>query len=220
MRQHVCIKVSFLLALFFLLGAANVPDERRENGEWKIYEGKALGSLDDFRENSIKGVQKVDFKNYRLRIDGLVKEPQSYTYEELKAFPRQKKIVTVHCVEGWQVAVLWEGIPVREFINRAGVDSKTHTIIFHAVDGYTTSLDYKTVAGKNLLLADSANGITLPEKLGFPFILVAEDKWGYKWARWIERIEFSAKKDYRGFWEQRGYNNRGDHSGPVGRDDK
>jgi DMSO/TMAO reductase YedYZ molybdopterin-dependent catalytic subunit len=214
MQQHFYVKLSFFLVLFFLLGAANPSEERRENGELKSYQGKALGSLDDFRENSIKGVQKVDLKTYRLRIDGLVKKPQSFTYTELKTFPRQKKIVTVHCVEGWQVAVLWEGIPFRELMNRIEVDQKAGTIIFHAVDGYTTSMDFKTVAGKNMLLADSANGITLPEKLGFPFILVSEEKWGYKWARWIERIEFSDQINYRGFWEQRGYNNNGDYSGP------
>jgi DMSO/TMAO reductase YedYZ molybdopterin-dependent catalytic subunit len=214
MLQHFQVKLSFFLISFFLLGAVNIPEERRENGEWKSYQGIALGSVNDFRENSIQGVQKVDLKTYRLRIDGLVKRPQSYTYAELNTFPRQKKLVTVHCVEGWQVVVLWEGIPFQELIKRTGADPKANTIIFHAVDGYITSLDYKTVVGKNMLLADWVNGITLPEKLGFPFILVAEDKWGYKWARWIERIEFSDQKDYRGFWEQRGYNNKGNFPGP------
>jgi len=109
--------------------------------------------------------------------------------------------------------VLWEGIPFSELISRVGVDPKVNTVIFYAVDGYSTSLDYKTVVGKNMLLADSANGIPLPAKLGFPFILVAEDKWGYKWARWIERIEFSDKTHFRGYWEQRGYNQKGDVSG-------
>lgn len=213
MWNHLCFRLSFFLVLFFLLGAANASEERRETGELKSYQGQALGSVNDFRENSIGGVRNVDLKKYRLRVDGLVKKPLSYSYQELKSFPRQKKLVTTHCVEGWQVTVLWEGIPFGELINRAGVDPKVNTVIFHGVDGYTTSLDYKTVADKNMLLADSANGIPLPAKLGFPFILVAEDKWGYKWARWIERIQFSDKAGFRGYWEQRGYNQKGDVSG-------
>jgi len=213
MFQHLCFRLSFFLVLFFLLGAANASEERRETGELKSYQGQALGSVNDFRENSIGGVRKVDLKKYRLRVDGLVKKPLSYSYQELKNISRQKKLVTTHCVEGWQVTVLWEGIPFSELISRVGVDPKVNTVIFHGVDGYTTSLDYKTVADKNMLLADSANGIPLPAKLGFPFILVAEDKWGYKWARWIERIQFSDKAGFRGYWEQRGYNQKGDVSG-------
>jgi DMSO/TMAO reductase YedYZ molybdopterin-dependent catalytic subunit len=214
MRRHFYFTLSLFLALFFMLGAANLSEERRDNGELKSYQGTALGSVNDFRENSIKGVQKVDLQKYRLRIDGLVTKPISCTYKELNAFPHQKKLVTVHCVEGWEVTVLWEGIPFRELMNRVGVDQKADTVIFRSVDGYTTSIDLRTITGKNMLLADSANGITLPEKLGFPFILVAEEKWGYKWARWIERIEFSDQTDYQGFWEQRGYNKNGDKSGP------
>ncbi|KAF0157905.1 MAG: oxidoreductase molybdopterin binding [Syntrophaceae bacterium] len=219
MWKHLCFKLSFFLVLFLLLGAANPSDDRRETGELKSYQGKELGSVNDFRENSIGGVRKVDLKKYRLRIDGLVKKPLSYSYQELKTFPRQKKLVTTHCVEGWQVTVLWEGIPFSELISRVGVDPKVNTIIFHGVDGYTTSLEFKTVADKNMLLADSANGISLPAKLGFPFILVAEDKWGYKWARWIERVQFSDKANFRGYWEQRGYNQKGDISGPELEDD-
>jgi DMSO/TMAO reductase YedYZ molybdopterin-dependent catalytic subunit len=214
MQRHFYFKLSLLLSLFFVLGAVNLSTDRRDNGELKSYQGTTLGSVNDFRENSIGGVRKVDLKKYRLRIDGLVKKPLSYTYPDLKSFSHQKKIITVHCVEGWNVTVLWEGIPLSEFINRAGVDSKVTTIIFHGVDGYTTSLDFKTVVDKNLLLADSANGIPLPAKLGFPFILVAEDKWGYKWARWVERIQFSDQARFRGYWEQRGYNQKGDISDP------
>ena len=219
MQKRFYLKLSFIFALFFLMGAAASSEERRESGELKSYQGVALGSVNDFRENSIGGVRKVNLNKYRLRIDGLVTKPQSYTYQDLKTFPHQKKIVTVHCVEGWQVTVLWEGIPIREFIKRAGVDAKVNTVIFHGVDGYTTSLDFKTVADKNLLLADSANGISIPAKLGFPFILVAEDKWGYKWARWVERIQFSDKAGFRGYWEQRGYNQKGDISAPELEDD-
>lgn len=214
MKKRFCFRLLAILFLFFCLGAAGPSGERRANGELKRYQGVELGSVNDFRENSITGIQKVDLKKYRLKIDGLVKKPLSFTYDQLKALPRQKKIIPVHCVEGWNVTVLWEGIPFSEFAVRAGVEAGADTVIFHAVDGYTTSLPLKTVAGKNMLLADSANGMILPARLGFPLILVAEDKWGYKWARWIERIELSSKNDYRGYWEQRGYNNRGDLSGP------
>jgi DMSO/TMAO reductase YedYZ molybdopterin-dependent catalytic subunit len=46
--------------------------------------------------------------------------------------------------------------------------------------------------------------------MGFPFQLAAEDKWGYKWIKWVTKIELSNNPDYRGFWESRGYSNQGD----------
>lgn len=214
MRKYPLGILALVFILLLLSGAADSLAANREPGEWTSYEGVVLGSVNDFYENSIGGVRKVNVQSYRLTVDGLVGNPQSFTYQELKNIPHRKKLVTIHCVEGWKVTVLWEGIPIGEFIKRARVDSKVNTVIFHSADGYTTSLDYKTVSGKDMLLADSANGIVLPAKLGFPLILVAEDKWGYKWARWIERIEFSDKAGFRGYWEQRGFNQQGDASGP------
>ena len=63
---------------------------------------------------------------------------------------------------------------------------------------------------RDLLLAYKMNGLALPPERGFPFQLVAEDKWGYKWIKWITEIEFSDDEDYEGFWEQRGYSDSGD----------
>ena len=45
-----------------------------------------------------------------------------------------------------------------------------------------------------------------PER-GYPFQVVAEDKLGYKWAKWVTGIEVSNDADYRGYWESRGYDN-------------
>ena len=54
------------------------------------------------------------------------------------------------------------------------------------------------------------NNVTLPPERGFPFQLVAESKWGYKWIKWITAIELSDNEDYRGYWESRGYPNDAD----------
>lgn len=135
MRRYLFFMFFFPLISIFLSVTAASAEERRESGELKTYQGTTLGSVNDFRENSISGVRKVNLDKYRLRIDGLVKKPLSYSYQELKSFPRQKKVVTTHCVEGWNVTALWEGIPFSELISRVGVDPKVNTVIFHAVDG-------------------------------------------------------------------------------------
>ena len=179
------------------------------------YQGVALGSIEDFRENSIRGVQEIDPATYRLVVDGLVSQSASFTLDELATFDRAEKLVTLHCVEGWSVQALWEGIRLGDLLDQVSPAEEANTVIFHASDGYTTSLSLITVHTRNLIIADRINDITLPAELGYPFQLVAEDKWGYKWIRWLTRIELSDDPEYQGFWESRGFNNIGDTDGPI-----
>jgi DMSO/TMAO reductase YedYZ molybdopterin-dependent catalytic subunit len=51
------------------------------------------------------------------------------------------------------------------------------------------------------------NGIDLPAERGYPFQVVAEDKFGYKWAKWVTSIEVSDDENFKGYWESRGYDN-------------
>ena len=183
--------------------------------EVREYQGERLGSTNDFRENSILGPQQIDEAAYTLTIDGLVSTPLSLSLERLSRYIRQKKLVTLYCVDGWDVTALWEGIRVRDLLEEAQVESSANTVIFHAQDGYTTSLPLSFVIGNDLIIADRINDIPLPVDQGWPFQLVAEDRWGYKWIRWLVRIELSGDETYRGYWESRGYNNLGDRTIPM-----
>jgi len=178
------------------------------------YQGERLGSVTDFRENSIKGVQQIDIDTYSLQIIGLVEQPSEFTYAELQELSHIEKLVTINCVEGWSVTALWEGIPLATLLDRVAPSTDANTIIFHASDGYTTSLPLDFILERNLIIADQINGIRLPAANGFPFQLVAEEKWGYKWIRWLTRIELSNDPTYQGYWESRGYSNQGDADGP------
>jgi len=178
--------------------------------EIREYEGEKLSSVNDFRENSIKGPQQVNQSTYRLKITGLVVTQKNYTYDEvLTMFQQYKKVVTLDCVEGWSVKILWEGILVRDLINQASPDPAANTIIFKAYDGYTTSFPLNYTTDNNILLAYKMNNATLPAERGFPFQLVAESKWGYKWIKWVTEIELSNNPNYKGYWESRGYSNNG-----------
>jgi len=179
--------------------------------EVRSYEGEKLSPVNAFRENSIRGPQQVNISNYRLTIGGLVKNPRVYTYDEvLGHFPQYSKVVTLYCVEGWDATILWEGVLVRDLVLDAGADSRATTIIFTARDGYTTSFPLAYVMENDILMAYRMNNVTLPVERGYPFQLVAEDKWGYKWIKWIEKIELSDNAAYRGYWEQRGYSDAAD----------
>ena len=179
--------------------------------EIREYEGTDLSSIADFRENSIKGPQHIDIENYRLKVDGLVENPLEYTLE--KATDNRQgyqKVVTLNCVEGWSVRILWEGVLIEDLIEEAEASPEANTVIFHAYDGYTTSLPLAYVTGQDIMLAYKMNGVVLPPERGAPFQLVAESKWGYKWIKWVTRIELSDDPDYKGYWESRGFSNDAD----------
>ena len=181
------------------------PEEIRD------YEGQELSSIGDFRENSIRGPQQLNASTYRLAITGLVNKTLEYRYEDLiTGFQKWQKVVTLHCVEGWSVKILWEGFLLKDLLNETEIDPNATIVIFYAYDGYSTSLPLDYIIKNNILIAYKMNGLTLPPERGFPFQLVAESKYGYKWIKWITRIELSDNEVYRGYWESRGWPNDAD----------
>lgn len=191
-------------------GTTEATENRYSELEIREYEGTRLDPSVGPRDNSIAGIQNVELEGYALKITGLVQEEQSFTYEEILAMPAAEKLITLHCVEGWEATVLWKGTSIGDLIQLAEADQKADTVIFHCVDGYTTSMPLADILERNMILAYSSNGIPLPPALGFPFIVVAEDKWGYKWARWVDAIILSSDTEYKGYWEERGFGNGAD----------
>ena len=176
--------------------------------EVKEYQGEKLSSVLAFRENAIRGPQYVDLESYQLKITGLIENPRNYTYDEVINQNRHyQKVVTLNCVEGWSATILWEGLLVNDLIKKSNPLPDAKIVIFHAYDGYTTSLPLDYIVNNNILIAYKMNEVTMPPQRGFPFELVAESKWGYKWIKWITEIELSDDTGYHGYWESRGYSN-------------
>ena len=208
--------VSVIVIAAFITGmvAFNPWSNKVENlagVEVEKYQGENLSSINDFRENSIKGPQYVDINDYRLQVTGLVASRTEYTYDEvINEFDNYTKVVRLNCVEGWAVNILWQGVQLRDILAQAGPLPEAKVVIFHAYDGYTTSFPIEYVMDNSILMAYKMNDVTIPPERGFPFQLVAESKWGYKWIKWITQIELSDDINYKGYWEERGYSNEGD----------
>jgi len=222
-------KIVIIVVIVFLtiLGSAcskntsSTPDvqsqatkDRFRAGEVKEYKGKLLSPAIGPRDNSISGVQHIDIGEYSLKVEGLVETPIEMKYEDVLKMTAYERLITLHCVEGWSATMLWKGVLLEDLISKAAPNPDAVTVIFHSQDGYTTSLPLSTIKEKQLILAYNANRIALPPEMGYPFIVVAEDKLGYKWARWVTRIELSNDANYKGYWEQRGYDNQADVKTP------
>jgi DMSO/TMAO reductase YedYZ molybdopterin-dependent catalytic subunit len=206
-----------LLGGVVALGTSGCASRTEETGvpnvnaiEIKEYQGENLSSINDFRENSIAGPQYIEKDKYRLTITGLVDNPLTLTYDEvINQYQSQQKVIKLDCVEGWSVTILWEGVLIKDLLQTAGIKPEAKAVIFRAYDGYSTALPLDYLTEKNIILAYIMNGVTIPPERGFPFQVVAESKWGYKWAKWVTEIELSDDPNYRGFWEERGYSNDG-----------
>jgi DMSO/TMAO reductase YedYZ molybdopterin-dependent catalytic subunit len=215
MKNIVLNAVAFLALLSMVLmissGCGAAPTSSLQPVEIKEYQGEKLSSINDFQENSISGPQHIDVQRYRLKITGLVDSPKEYTYDDvISNHQSYEKVVKLDCVEGWSVVVLWQGLLVKDLLAEAKVKPEAKVAIFYAYDGYTTSLPIDYLINNNILLAYKMNGVTLPPERGFPFQLVAESKWGYKWEKWVAEIELSDDVNYRGYWERFGYSNNAD----------
>jgi DMSO/TMAO reductase YedYZ molybdopterin-dependent catalytic subunit len=212
-----------LIPLFLIVSVAfsitsGCVSERGEPGTYGnetenlSYEGKSLTPIAQQRNNAIEGTQYIDRESYRLQVNGLVEKPLNLTYEEITGLPQTSKVVDLNCVEGWNFTAKWTGVRIADLFEEAGAMENATTVIFYSADGYSTSLDKDYLLENDIILAYRLNDVTLPPDRGFPLQLVAEGKYGYKWAKWIIRIELN-DLPYRGYWEKKGYNNTADVRG-------
>jgi len=208
-KNSIVSVIIFLLVVIIIAGIYSqtlprilYPKEIRE------YQGQDLSSISDFRENSIKGPQYVNKSSYRLTITGLVNKTLEYNYYDgINGFQKYQKVVTLHCVEGWSVKILWEGFLLKDLLNQAEINPQAVVAIFRAYDGYSTSLPLNFLLNNDIIVAYKMNDLVLPPERGFPFQLVAESKYGYKWIKWITEIELSDNENYLGYWERRSFSN-------------
>jgi DMSO/TMAO reductase YedYZ molybdopterin-dependent catalytic subunit len=211
--------VSFgIILLLLFAGCVQESDEIRKLQDVEIqeYQGEDLSSIGDFRENSIKGPQNIDKSSYMLVVDGLVQNPRNYSYEEIVGpFQSYQKVVTLDCVEGWSAKILWEGVLFRDILDEVRPKPEAKVVILRAYDGYSTSFPIEYFDENDIIMAYKLNNVTLPPERGYPFQLIAESKWGYKWIKWITRIELSDNESYQGYWEQRGYSDTGNLNGSI-----
>ncbi len=181
------------------------------------YLGTVLTPISEQGSNALTGTQHIDKASYVLTINGLVDNPLTLTYEDLLGFSQQSKLMPLNCVEGWRYTAKWTGPLLKDLFAAAKVRPGALIAIFYTKDvpvGYS-SLDLSYISSRNIIIGMKLNDITLPDDRGFPFQVVAESKYGYKWSKWITRIEISDNADFRGYWESAGYNNNADDNGPA-----
>lgn len=158
-----------------------------------------------------------NFRDYRLRIDGLVRRPGEFSLGQLKAMPSRTQITRHDCVEGWSVIGQWTGATLGAVLDQVAPTDRARFVVFHCADHiyggpvpYYESLDMVEAYHPQTLLAYRLNDRDLPIANGAPIRLRAERQLGYKMAKYVMRIELvdsfaSIQGGKGGYWEDRGY---------------
>ena len=153
---------------------------------------------------------QFDMKQWRLTIDGEVTNPMELTWDEFLKLPTIELKSDFHCVEGWSVRnLVWFGVQFRHLFGVVNPKETVKYVFFECYDGYTTSLDLKSLLEENVLLAYKLNSEWLEIPLGGPLRLIIPNKYAYKNAMWIKRIMFTQNKEL-GYWEKKGYSDTAD----------
>jgi DMSO/TMAO reductase YedYZ molybdopterin-dependent catalytic subunit/thiosulfate reductase cytochrome b subunit len=136
------------------------------------------------------------FRDFRLKIGGLVESPTELSLEDLRALGKEEYISMHHCIQGWSGIAQWGGLPLKRLIEIAKPTPEAKVIAFYsygeALYGgeYYDTQTIETALSARCLLAYEMNQAPLPAAYGAPLRLRVENQLGYKMVKWIERIEF------------------------------
>lgn len=153
--------------------------------------------------NSYPVVHPADF---RLKVTGLVDTPLSLTLDDLRSMPATRLTKDFQCVTGWRVRnVAWEGVLVRDILDRAGVHSKATALAFSSYDGADSeSLTLDQARRPDVIVAYRMLGAPVTTEHGGPVRLYVAPMYGYKSLKWLSGIEV-VDRVIPGFWEENGY---------------
>jgi DMSO/TMAO reductase YedYZ molybdopterin-dependent catalytic subunit len=172
--------------------------------------GGKLKSAENGPVRSALGQPNIDLNTFTLEITGLVDSSFSLSWEQINNLPAVfSDTLIMYCVEGWEVWGDWKGILIKDLLDKAHVQPEGKFVLFSCVEGYTTALPISYLEKYNAMLAYQVNGKPLQDNDGFPLRLIAFGKYGYKWAKWVNKLEVTSQSKI-GYWESFGYPDRAD----------
>lgn len=141
-------------------------------------------------------LREGNFKDWRLKVHGMVETPLELSLDDIKAMPKQTQITKHVCIQGWSDIAEWTGVPMREIIKLCKPQKGAKYVMFHCYDVYEDDTEFyaglrtSDMKDEQTILAYEMNGEPLPLNHGAPIRLRQENKTGYKMAKWIREIEF------------------------------
>ncbi|MGH8211874.1 MAG: molybdopterin-binding protein [Rhodanobacteraceae bacterium] len=181
---------------------------------------RANGSTNP-QTNEYRALVADRFRDYRLKIGGLVAHPLSFSLGQLRALPSRTQITRHDCVEGWSVIGKWKGVQLSRVLELAQPRGDARYVVFRCFDRmqdggedggtpYYESIGFDDAFHPQTLLAYELNDQPLPIANGAPLRARIERQLGYKQAKYISGIELvdslgDIGDGNGGYWEDQGY---------------
>ena len=169
-----------------------------------------------YRIDTATFVPQVEAASWRLKIDGLVDKPKTFTYADLLSMDLIEEPITIACVSndvgGHLVGnALWRGVPLAHLLDAVGVHPDATQIVGRAVDDFTVGFPTATALdGRVAMVALGMNGEPLPAVHGYPARLIIAGLYGYVSAtKWLAEINLTRRDDFNAFWIDRGWSKDG-----------
>jgi methionine sulfoxide reductase catalytic subunit len=167
-----------------------------------------------------KTLAASEFKDYRVKVYGLVEEPAEWTLDDLRALGKKTQITLHHCIQGWSGVAEWGGLPLAELIQLVRPKPGVRAVVFYSFgeggEGgqFYDSLSMENALHAHTLLAYEMNFEPLQPLHGAPLRLRVENQLGFKMVKWIQAIEFveSVRPIYQG---EGGYNEDHEYFGEL-----
>jgi DMSO/TMAO reductase YedYZ molybdopterin-dependent catalytic subunit len=186
----------------FLTGKIARPDEQR------LPPGQHL--TQDWPVLDLGITPNISRERWRLDVYGAVETPLFWDFAQFFAQPQSTFISDIHCVTTWsRYDNAWEGLSTRALLDACRPKDDARFVVLESHDGYTTNLSLDDFAAEDALLAHSWQGTPIERDHGGPVRVIVPHLYFWKSAKWLQRIQF-VSDDKPGYWEVRGYHNRGD----------
>src|SRR5438105_5726267 len=108
----------------------------------------------DFPVLSAGPTPRTRLDQWRFSIDGLVREPARWSWEEFLRLPAQTFVVDIHCVTKWtKLDTRWEGVSLDTLFEQVELDRSAMFLNAYSDGGYTTNMPITDVINGQAFVA-------------------------------------------------------------------
>ena len=129
---------------------------------------------------------RIDAGEWRLRVGGGA-AAQAATLDYDGVVGDAELTATLDCTGGWHSTQAWRGTALADVLALAEPTGDAASVTVRSVTGYYRRFSMSEARG--YVLATHVGGEALSHGHGYPLRLVAPDKRGFEWVKWVVEIE-------------------------------
>lgn len=174
----------------------------REFSRTQISEKPFANEVDPLGDK-FKALQDGGFADWHLTVDGMAARPTTFSYADIKSFPKSSHITMIGCEEGWTYVAEWSGVPLSYILDRVGALPQVRYVVYRSFQKeWWESIDMSDALHPQTLVATGMNGADLPVPFGGPMRMRVPRQLGYKNVKYLNHLTLT--DDLKGFGKGKG----------------